>query len=149
MERCPQRVILNRLKSGVEKMKKGCKQRVEAAKPRRERSNASVNRELSTLRHIFSKAVEWEMMEKSPFDKVKGLFLKENNKRLRFLSYEESDVLLYHCEGHLELIVDVALNSGMRKSEVLNLRWPEIRNGFIYLTETKTDMPRQIPLNET
>ena len=33
--------------------------------------------------------------------------------------------------------------------EALGLKWPDIRNGFSYLTETKTDMPRQIPLNET
>jgi integrase len=137
------------VQSGVEKMKEGYMQRVKDAKPKRERSNASVNRELSTLRHIFSKAKEWEMMERSPFEKARALFLKENNKRLRFLSVEEADSLLSYCEGVVYWIVKTALSTGMRRGELLSLKWSDIRNGFIYLTQTKTDMPRQIPLNET
>ncbi len=46
-------------------------------------------------------------------------------------------------------IVTVALNTGMRRSEVLSLKWSQIRNGFIYLIKTKTDEARQIPLNDT
>ncbi|MEE8552227.1 MAG: hypothetical protein V3S72_02900 [Desulfobacterales bacterium] len=53
------------------------------------RADASVNREMSYLHHIFTKAVEWEMIEQSPFDKGKSLILKENNQRLRFLSEDE------------------------------------------------------------
>ena len=137
------------VQSGVEKMKESYKRRVETAKPKRERSNTSVNRELSTLRHIFNKAVEWEMMERSPFEKARGLFLKENNKRLRFLSSLEADSLLSRCEGVLYWIVRTALYAGMRKGELLSLKWADIRNGFIYLTKTKTDYAREIPLNET
>ena len=36
----------------------------------------------------------------------------------------------------------------MRKGEILGLKWPQIRNGFIYLEKTKTDESRQIPINE-
>jgi len=36
----------------------------------------------------------------------------------------------------------------LRKGEILNLKWGQIRNGFIYLRETKTKNPRQIPVNE-
>ena len=31
------------------------------------------------------------------------------------------------------------MNTGMRKGEVLSLKWSQIRNGFIYLTKTKTN----------
>lgn len=41
-----------------------------------------------------------------------------------------------------------ALNTGMRRGEIMNLKWGQIRNGFIYLRKTKTDNPRQIPVNE-
>ena len=58
------------------------------------RTDASVNREMSCLHHIFSKAVEWEMMEKNPFDKGKSLQMKENNKRLRYLKEGEIPKLL-------------------------------------------------------
>jgi hypothetical protein len=50
----------------------------------RTRCDASVNRELACLSHLFSKAVEWEMIDESPFRKMRGLFFKENNRRTRF-----------------------------------------------------------------
>jgi hypothetical protein len=58
------------------------------------RSDASVNRELACLSHLFSKAVEWEMMEESPFRKMRRLFFKENNQRTRFLTEDEIKNLL-------------------------------------------------------
>jgi integrase len=36
----------------------------------------------------------------------------------------------------------------MRRGEILGLKWAQIRNGFIYLQKTKTDEPRQIPIND-
>jgi integrase len=35
----------------------------------------------------------------------------------------------------------------MRKSEILTLKWGQIRNGFIYLVKTKTNERREIPVN--
>ncbi len=113
------------------------------------RADASVNREMSCLRHLFKKAVEWDMIEKSPFDKGNSLILKENNKRLRFLRDDEIKKLLSECAGHLHNVVECALHTGMRKGEILNLKWSQIRNGFIYLDKTKTNEARQIPINET
>ena len=37
----------------------------------------------------------------------------------------------------------------MRSGEILSLRWNQIKDGFIYLKNTKTDEPRQIPINDT
>ena len=112
------------------------------------RSDASVNREMSCLHHIFSKAVEWEMMERSPFDRGKTLLLKENNTRLRFLSKDEIDRLLPECATHLKRIVECAIHTGMRRGEILSLKWSQVRNGFIYLEKTKTNEARQIPIND-
>jgi integrase len=50
---------------------------------------------------------------------------------------------------YLRDIVECAILTGMRKGEILSLRWDQIRDGFIYLRETKTNEPRQIPINET
>jgi integrase len=112
------------------------------------RTDASVNREMSCLHHIFTKAVEWEMIEQNPFSKGKSLILKENNQRLRFLTEEEIQNLLNECPKHLRWIVECALNTGMRKGEILSLKWSQIRNGFIYLRKTKTNESRQIPIND-
>jgi integrase len=112
------------------------------------RAVASVNREISCLHHIFRKAVEWDMVERSPFDRGRTLLIKENNKRLRYLTDEEIPRLLAACPKHLGWLVVCALNTGMRKGEILGLTWDQIRGGFIYLQKTKTNESRQIPVNE-
>jgi len=112
------------------------------------RKPATINREMACLRHIMSKAVEWDMIEQDPFKKGKSLHLKENNKRLRFLSEDEITSLLNACPNYLQNIVEGAINTGMRKSEILSLKWDQVRNGLIYLTKTKTNEARQIPVND-
>jgi len=113
------------------------------------RTDASVNREISCLHHLFAKGSEWELLEQNPFSKGKSLLTKENNKRLRFLDHEELQKLLAVSPDHLKEIIICAVNTGMRRGELLSLKWEQIRNGFIYLQNTKTDEPRQIPINDT
>ena len=113
----------------------------------RMRTDAAVNRELSCRRHLFNKAVEWEMTETSPFSRGRRLHFKENNKRLRFLSEEEIPRLLAECPKHIRRIVECAIHTGMRRGEILPLKWDQIRNGQIYLHKTKTDEARQVPIN--
>jgi integrase len=113
------------------------------------RKDASINREISCLHQLFRKAVEWEMIDKNPFSRGKTLRIKENNMRTRFLTEDEIPRLLAACAPHLKNIVVCTLNTGMRRGEILNLRWDQIKDGIIYLQETKTDDPRQIPVNNT
>jgi integrase len=109
---------------------------------------------MTTLRHMLNKAVEWGMLENNPFKKGSRLMLKENNHRLRFLTDIEIEALLKACDDlkthspHLRPLVETALLTGMRRGELLSLKWEQIRNGFIYLTETKSGKARQIPINE-
>ena len=109
----------------------------------RMRSDASVNRELACLSHLFSKAVEWEMMEESPFRKMRRLFFKENNQRTRFLTEEEIKSLLavdYEgCPKYLKPIIATAIYTGLRKGEILNLKWKavDLERGLIYVRENK------------
>jgi integrase len=112
------------------------------------RTDATVNREMAVLKHMLNKAVEWGMLEVSPFRKGARLTFRENNQRHRYLTEEEIERLLSACSPHLKPIVELALHTGMRKGELLNLKWDQIRNGFIYLTETKSGKARQIPLDD-
>ena len=115
---------------------------------------------------MLTKAVEWEMLDRNSFDKGRSLQFKENNKRLRYLTEDEVRKLLVEWPDPLEPKVKrergvirgtqapylrdfivIALNTGMRKGEILSLKWSQIRNGFIYLDRTKIDEARQIPVN--
>ena len=85
---------------------------------------ATANRHLATLKHMLTKAVQWDMVVEETLKRVREVkFLPENNQRLRYLSKEESNTLISNCSPHLKPIVITALNTGMRKGEVLSLRW--------------------------
>ena len=124
------------------------KRKAAPLKSGKSRSDATVNREMAVLGHMLSKAVEWGLLETSPFKKGKRLMFRENNRRLRFLTESEINRLLMECPSHLKPIVEMALLTGMRRGELLGLKWEQIRNGFIYLSETKSGKARQIPIND-
>ncbi|MFA6412857.1 MAG: site-specific integrase [Syntrophales bacterium] len=65
------------------------------------------------------------------------------------MSKEEISKLLPSCPPHLYDIVLCALNTGMRRGEILGLKWDQIKDGLIYLQHTKTNTPRQVPINQT
>jgi len=101
---------------------------------------------------MFTKAVEWDMVEEETLKRVRKVkMLKENNQRLRYLSKDESQVLVNACDTHLKPIVVTALNSGMRKGEILTLKWHNIdlKHGFVLLDRTKNGERREIPINGT
>jgi len=115
---------------------------------------ATVNRELAVLKHLFSKAVEWDMLKESPAGK-KIKFYKGATKRVRYLLPEEIHNLLSNCDGALngvlKPLVTVALHTGARKGELQNLQWPQVDLGLgiISFLDTKNGERRDIPIDET
>ena len=112
---------------------------------------ATVNRLLATLKHAIGKGVEWDMVEEEILKRVRRVkLLEENNRRLRYLNIEECQTLLSNCSPHLRPVVVTALNTGMRKSEILKLTWDrvDLRNGFVLLDITKNGERREIPIDE-
>ena len=87
------------------------------------------------------------MIEKNPAARVK--MFPEPPGRNNFLTTEEAGRLLDACLPHLRPIVLCALETGMRRAEILGLKWSDIRNGMIYLTadRTKNGKPREIPVS--
>ena len=113
---------------------------------------ATINRYIATLSHMFTKAVEWDMVEEETLKRIrKAKLLPENNRRLRYLSKDESQKLVKACEIHLKPIVITALNTGMRRGEILSLKWDQVdlKNGFILLDVTKNGERREVPINAT
>jgi integrase len=119
-------------------------------------SPATVNRELSFLRHLFNKAIEWGYLMKNPMQGVK--LLKEPPGRIRYLRIEEIERLLdvidsfpKDIRSYLKPIVLIALNTGLRKKEILQLRWKDtyFEKKKITVFITKTNEIRIVPMNET
>jgi len=111
-------------------------------------SPASVNRELACLKHMFTKAIEWNMAVDNPVKKVK--MFRENAGRVRYLSKAEAQRLLDECAEHLRPIVIVALYTGMRLGEILNLKWEDVDFDLktIYIHTAKSGYGRDIPMAE-
>lgn len=116
-----------------------------------QRSAATVVRYLSALSHAFSVAVnEWGWLEDSPMRKVSKL--KESRGRVRFLDEEEKARLLQACKDSsnpaLFPVVILALSTGMRYSEILNLTWADVdlHRKRIILQETKNGERRAVPI---
>ena len=111
---------------------------------------ATINRDLSRLRRMFSLAVEWELLEESPMAGIR--FLRENNARTRYLSLQDCQRLIASCIApHIRAIVTVALHSGMRLGEILNLRWCDLdfASGFILVRDSKNGESRHVPMDAT
>jgi integrase len=79
--------------------------------------------------------------------------LKERPGRLRYLTPEEFTRLsaACHTSPYLWPIVTIAIHTGMRRSEMLTLRWGDVdlRRRTITLSQTKNNERRVIPINAT
>ena len=113
----------------------------------KEVSPATVNRTLAVLKSIFNRAIAWNRADHNPCKTVK--LFKENNQRLRFLEQEEISKLVANCPRHLRPIVILALNTGMRKGEILGLKWTnvDLRHDMMHLSDTKNGEKREVPVN--
>jgi len=113
------------------------------------RSERTVNIEMSVVRRMFRKGVKWGMVEKNPFENADDLFFKENNHRERALTEDEVKHLIDACPPYLKPIVATAVYTGLRKSDIFNLKWRDIdpEKGLIRLEEAKTGKTRNIVLN--
>jgi integrase len=115
------------------------------------RGGSDVNHYMVCLCAILQKAVLWEWIDRNPAvnDKVKRP--PQGDGRDSLLTVEEAGRLLDACLPHLYPIVLCALDTGMRKSEILGLRWSEIRDGMIHLpaSRTKTGKARKVPIPES
>jgi len=111
-------------------------------------SVATTNRALALIKSMFNRAVEWKKLTENPCTTVK--LFKENNQRLRYLEQEDMKKLLDNSKGYLHAIVITALFTGMRKSEILGLKWKDcdFNRGLIRLTRTKNNETRTLPMSD-
>jgi len=116
------------------------------------RCPASVNMELAVLSRIFTLAVELEQASSNPCRKVRKL--RVDNQRNRYLSADEETRLMAQLTGrrkHLYPLVALALGTGMRRGELLNLSWRHVDflRGVIHVVNTKTARDRIIPMSQS
>ncbi|WP_154116383.1 site-specific integrase [Vibrio cincinnatiensis] len=135
------------------------------------RAPATITYAVNRLRAAFNRAVEWEFIDSHNLAKVK--VIHQDNTRVRYLSKEEEKVLLAALTSrdarlreslastaqagryvdYLEPLIVMAMNTGLRRGELLTLRWEHISLPNRYLTicseNAKSKKRRTVPLNDT
>ncbi len=111
------------------------------------RTVATVNHYLKFLKAVFNRAVRQGRFTYNPVTAVK--LYRENNARNRCLSPEEEVRLLKVLPDRLRPLVTVALNTGMRRGELRNLRWEDVdfATGTIHVRQNKAGDGRWVVMN--
>lgn len=114
---------------------------------------ATVRRDLGLLRAIFEVAkLEWDIpLGNNPLACVRKP--KEPSSRERRLNEGELELLLSasesRCGGLLKVGIQLAIETGMRRGELLSVLWGDVSfyNSTLLIRETKNGHPRCIPLS--
>lgn len=112
-------------------------------------TDARVNRLLALIRAILNKAVnQWDWLDNAP----KVILRKENNHRTRWLTQKAAQILLNNLPPHYAKMALFTLATGLRKSNVLKLKWEDIelvkRHAWIHADQAKGNKAIAIPLND-
>jgi integrase len=110
----------------------------------------TIVRDLVVIRHLFNYAYSRKkFFGRNPVSES-GL-PQVNDIKERVLSISEQEELLKHCSPELADIIMLALNTGMRRDEVLFLEWVwiDLKEGYINLphTHSKSKKSRKVPIN--
>jgi integrase len=109
-------------------------------------SQSTVNRYLAVLSQLLHKAVEWDWLEKSP---VKVKKYKESPGRIHYLSKEQVETLLgvakIDLHPFIHLFILIALETGMRRMEILSIRldYIQLDRQIIFIPEAKAGAREQ------
>jgi integrase len=114
------------------------------------RSGSTVNRYRTVLSAVFKYAIGEGYVTINPVSRVPPR--KVSNQRTRFLSESERTRLLAACKAStwdkFHVLVLTAMTTGMRKAELLNLRWSDVDfdKGLAFLGDTKNGEQRYCPI---
>jgi len=110
----------------------------------------SVNRELDSIRRMFSLAVKEEWINQNPCNGVQKIPGK--NKKERYLTPAEEKAVYKHCikdKAYMKPIIMMALHTGLRKSNILNLTWDcvDFTQEYFTFLDTKNNKVLKIPIS--
>lgn len=119
----------------------------------RKRSGATINKYFNAISKIFQMVQnEWEVQINNPIKNIKRL--PASPHRTKRITGTVETVLLESaketCPELLVFILELAIETGMRRSELMGLEWTDVdlSNRRIFLNRTKNGESRQIPLTK-
>ena len=110
---------------------------------------ATINRELAMLKKAFNLACrEWEWAKDNPVCRVS--MEREQNTRDRWLTDDEEQRLLAASAPYVRDLILFAINTGMRRGEILSLTWAgvDLTRRTVTVFKSKNGERRTIPANQ-
>ena len=113
-------------------------------------SGGTINRKMSTLSVMLNYAEDQGLLETTPRVPRR----READHRVRFMSPEEETAVLAYCEHHGQLaladFVAMAIDTGFRKTELLNLKVADCVDNYavLHAGTTKSGKARSVPLTK-
>jgi integrase len=113
-------------------------------------TGTTINRDLEALRHILFWAQEEGLLTANPFSRLH--LVPERRKPRGVLGPDEEVCLLANADAHLRPIISAALDTGMRRGELLHERGEhvDVRRNLLFVSQSKTagGEGREIPFPE-
>ncbi len=119
-----------------------------ASQKKKGRAAATVNRYLALIRSILRAARDdWEWVDSIPRIKL----FKEQRKRVRWITRDDAKKLVDELPAHLADMAAFTLATGLRRSNVTNLRWDQVDRdrslAWIHPDQSKSRKAISVPLN--
>jgi integrase len=101
-------------------------------------SNDTINREVVTLRSIFSKLIDGDFITKNPTDGVRRL--KANDPTFHVITLKEEKLYLLAAQPILQDCFALMLETGMRTGEIYRIKRSEVylNKNYLQITKGKT-----------
>jgi integrase len=114
----------------------------------------SINRELTVLRSMFNRAVEWDELKTNPVKGVKKAIPfteSEHERKAQYITSEDYNNIIRYANSDLRDFIIVARNTGMRVSEICNLKVSDInlQKEEIFISDSKNYTQRTVPINNS
>lgn len=120
-------------------------------------AKSTINRYMKIISRMFNLAIAWELYDgKNP---IKSVRFYQEKSPIQPLSDNQAKKILESAEKMSRWpksatqrefydICMIGLHTGMRKSEILNMRWSDTKNNMLHVMG-KGEKERDVPINET
>lgn len=106
------------------------------------RGPSTIRQYLAWLHTILEEGYRWEMIPTNPADKVKPPKVRQVDQAPHMPTVQALGVILSHCTNpNLVLAAQIAATTGCRAGEIAALRWSDVRDGVMYVSESAFKVP--------
>lgn len=98
------------------------------------------------LRSVWDRAYEYGVVASNPFRRLK--VRRGKDKDINAMTAPEVDRLIAACPPYMQNLIRVIAETGLRRGEALALTWGDVREGRVYVQQSKTGRTRSHGLSK-